>query len=93
MDEPIAGISAPLLKMAHLQRLMAFAVTIFMCTFIAWAMMLSSLTIWTGLGRIFREIPTILVSSMGQNMCLLHLATFVFFSVNLGSTGDTHALG
>lgn len=58
---PVAGASAPALRRAHLQRLMAFSLSILVCTTVAWEAVLSSWTARAGLGRIFGDFPSLMV--------------------------------
>lgn len=57
-----AGASAPALKRAHLRRLMAFVVSVTVCTFMSWEGLISSWTLRVNPGRIFRDFPSLIVS-------------------------------
>lgn len=58
---PIAGASAPALRRAHLQRLMAYSLSILVCTTVAWEAVLSSWSARAGPGRIFGDFLSLMV--------------------------------
>lgn len=62
LAQPVAGLSAPALRRAHLQRLLAFGLGLAMCTFVGWESIMSSWTTRAGPGRIFRDSLALMVS-------------------------------
>lgn len=83
---PIAGASGPALRRVHLQRLMAFGVALALSTFAAWEVMLSLWTARAGPGRIFGDIPLLLVGSrtgcIASHSVALDRPTFYFARVS-----------
>lgn len=58
----VAGLSSPALRKAHAQRLLLFSLSLLVATACGWEVMMSSWTMRPGPIRIFRDVPSIMVS-------------------------------
>lgn len=60
-SKPIASLSAPALRRVHMQRLVAFALFVTVCTMVVMEVMMSSWTFRVGPGRILNDFLSLMV--------------------------------